>query len=43
MYKIMKVTDENGVDSYQVFNNVTKRLVGTYFTYEEARNSILGK
>lgn len=43
MYKIMKSIDADGNEIYQVFNNVTKRLVGTYSSYEEARKSILGK
>lgn len=43
MYKIMKSTNEDGLDIYQVFNNISKRLVGTYSTYEEARNSIIGR
>lgn len=43
MFKIIKSVDENGNDIYQVFNNISKRLIGTYSTYEEARNSIVGK
>jgi hypothetical protein len=43
MYKIIKSIDENGNEVYLVFNNINKRLVGTYATYAEARDSILGK